>query len=82
VAQDLLEIGALEPRVALGLAVLALVDDDVDAPALQRGMQLRAGRPSDAVDGPRAALLLERAVVRRMPVAWRSPDQTRWPQAH
>ena len=48
-AQQLGEAACLEAGVALGRAVLALVDDDVDQLAVQRGVELGAGRPLHAV---------------------------------
>src|SRR5204863_75283 len=70
-AQERLETGCLEAGVALGARVLALVDDHVDARAVERLVKLGAGRVLDAVHRPDAALLGERSVVRRVPVARR-----------
>src|SRR5437764_1370763 len=68
-AQERLQPGGLKARVALGLRIGALVDDDVDAVARHRVVQLGARRPGHAVRRPRPAVLGERAMIGRVPVA-------------
>ena len=68
-AQQPLELGALEPRVPLAVGNLALVEDHVDPVGVDPGMKLRPGRVTHAVDRPRTALRHKRAVVGRVPVA-------------
>jgi 8-oxo-dGTP pyrophosphatase MutT (NUDIX family) len=63
-----LEVGVLEPRVPLVVAVAALVENQVDATGVEIGMQLRPRGVTDAMHWPRAALVRERAVIRWMPV--------------
>src|SRR5207248_1455745 len=69
VAQDPLEVAALEPRVPLGVAIPSHVDHDVDRPAVERRMKLRARTAGHAMSWPRPSLFVEGPVVRRMPVA-------------
>src|SRR4051812_24951900 len=78
-AQQRRQVRPVEARVALGLRVRALVDDDVDALARDRGVQLGARRSRDAVRRPRPALAFERAVVGGMPVA-RGHDEVEAPR--
>ena len=75
-AQQPLELGALEPRVALPVARLTFVEDRVDETSIDPVMQLRPRRTGHAVHRPRPALVGERAVVGRMPVT-RGHDERR-----
>ncbi len=67
--QQLLEVGVLEPGVALGVPRAAGVDDVGDPVTVKRGVQLGAGGVADAVHRPGPALLRKRSVIRRVPVA-------------
>src|SRR5690349_8601366 len=58
-AQQLREVCALEPRVALGAGVGAGVEDDVDVRLVERGAELGAQGARDAVHRPWSALLVE-----------------------
>ena len=62
-AQQALELGALEPRVALEVGRLALVDDRVDLTRVDAGVQRRTRGVLYAVHRPRAAAVGKRAVV-------------------
>jgi len=70
-AQQLCKIRAVEGRVTLGATIGSLVEHDVDVLALERRMQLGAGRARHAVHRPRPGRVRadERAVIGRMPVA-------------
>src|SRR5947209_7088155 len=69
-------LGAVEPRVALAVAVLPLVDHGVDVARVDRRMQLGSGRVSYAVDRPRPAVLGEGAMVGGVPVARRDNERS------
>jgi hypothetical protein len=73
-AQEVLEVGTLEPGVALVVAAGADVDDVLDPLAVELGVQLGPVRALHAVDRPRPTLGLERRMVRRVPVAGRDDD--------
>ena len=66
--QQFLEPGLIEARVALGPRIVPLVDDHVEQPVVEEGMELGPLGVLNAMHGPRAALTLERTVVGRMPV--------------
>src|SRR3712207_7466910 len=61
--QQVLEVGAVEPGVAVAAVLLALVDHHVDRLAVERGAQLGPWRALDAVHRPDPAALGERRVV-------------------
>jgi 8-oxo-dGTP pyrophosphatase MutT (NUDIX family) len=67
-AQQLLEVGVLEPGIALGIPGPARIDDVGDPIAIERVVQRGARRVPDAVHRPGPALLGERRMVRRVPV--------------
>jgi hypothetical protein len=58
-AQQPLELGPVEPRVALGITRLTLVDDGVDGVAVDQRVKLRALGVLDTVDRPPSPLLRE-----------------------
>lgn len=76
VAEHPLQFGVLKGRKPLAGARVPFVDNEVDPARVDSRVQLRARRVPHTVHGPAPAVLGERAVVRRVPVA-RGDDERR-----
>ena len=75
VAQQALQLGALEPRVALEVSRLALVDDHVDLSRVDTRVQRCTFGVLNAVHRPRPPAVGKRPVVGRVPVARRDDER-------